>query len=439
MYKVGIVGPERSVERIIYYAEKIQNDLTFIGYSYHTASETVEILDNHHNEVDFWLFSGNIPYTIAQQSKHYSKERMQFINISINSFYRGILELSHEIGRLAKNVSVDTLDILEQDYQTRIEELKGLLDHLFIKRFNSQTTIDEIAEHHLALWKNNEIDIVMTAYPAVQQKLKDKNIPVYWIGPMEQDIYYTLQLFREKIQTFYYKETQTTALIVQVKNFDKIKKEYAHGYGLHFRKLNLTKIVLQICEKIDGYFIDEGNGRFILFSSRGIVERNIDSIYEMISILEVEAGQPTLAGIGHATTVYYAESFADSALQQAVEKEIKGIVIMGEDGTITEYLQNSSKLTYASRIENMEVIEKLQDTSISPKMFSKIEAKLTELKLNSFSAKTLAKEMDMSDRNAQRILSELLSVGLVSYCGTENRSTRGRSAKLYELSKEIYD
>lgn len=435
MFKVGVVGPERSVERIMDYVKQIKSDLTFIELPYNVAHETIDILENYHQEVDFWLFSGNIPYTIAQQSKYFSSERMQYIHITVNSFYRAILELSHEIGKLAKNVSIDTLNILEEGYLVGINELNDFLDHLYIKRFNPKTSIDEIIEHHLALWKQKKIDIVVTAYPTVEQILKEKGIPVYWIGPMQQDIFHTLELFKEKVRTFYYKETQTTALIIQVKNFDSIKSANAQGYNIHFLQLNLMKIVLQICEKIDGYFIDEGNGRFVLFSSRGIVERNINKIYEMINRLEVEAEQPAIVGIGHATTVYYAESFANKALQHVLEKDSKGIIIMGDDGTITEYSQSSPQITYTSRVQNMEIIEKLENTSISPKMFSKIEAKLNELMVESFSAKTLAKELDMSDRNAQRILSELLSAGLVEYCGTENSNTRGRSAKLYKLSE----
>src|SRR5690606_1032041 len=160
----------------------------------------------------------------------------------------------------------------------------------------------------------------------------------------------------------------------------------------------------------------------------------INTIYEMFHRLEVEADRQVLVGIGHATTVYYAEKYANQALQQAEEQNIKGIIIMREDGSITEFQQDSPKITYSSRTENMEVVEKLQKTSISPKMFSKIEAVIQHLKLENFSAKTLAKELEMTDRNAQRILSELLSVGLVEYCGIEKRNTRGRSAKLYKLS-----
>lgn len=434
MYKVGVVGPKRSIERIVFYGKQLKTDLTFVEFPYHVAIETIDILEKHHQEVDFWLFSGNIPYTIAKQSKYYSMERMQYIHLTVNSFYRGMLELSHSIGKLAKRASIDTLNILEQDFQKEIDQLKNFLDDLYIKHFEPNTSIDEIIAYHIELWEEDKIDIVITAYPTVEQALKNKGIPVYWVGPLPQDIYHTLQLFSEKIRTFYYKETQTTALIVHVKNFESIKRANATGYNIHFLQLDLMKLVLQICEKIDGYFINEGNGRFIIFSSRGIVERNLNAIYEMIHLLEIETEQPVAVGIGNATTVYYAENAANMALQHILDKDAKGIVIMSEDGTITEHNESSPEITYTSRSQNMEIIQKLEQTTISPKMYSKIEAKLNELKMGTFNAKTLAKELHMTDRNAQRIISELYSAGLVEYCGVENRTTRGRSAKIYKLT-----
>lgn len=433
MYKVGVVGPKRSVDKIIQYIQHLEQDIQFIGFPYNTANETIDILENNHHGADFWLFSGNIPYVIAKQSRHFSTERMQFIHISINSFYRGILELSHQLGKFAKRVSIDTLDLLEPDYQDKIEELKGLLDELYIKRFHPETSITEIIDYHLELWERNQIDIVITAYPVVEEALNKRGIPVYGVGPMEQDIYYTFQLLSEKIRTFYYKETQTTALTIQFKNFNAIKNRYENGYGIHFLRLKVLKIILQICEIIDGYFVEEQNARFLLFSSRGIVEQNINTIYELIHRLEVEAEELAYVGIGHATTVYYAERFASKALEQALEQDFKGIIIMGEDGTVTEYQHNSSQLTYTSRIENMEIVKKLESASISPKMFSKLEAKMNELKLESFSSKIIAKELEMTERNAQRILSELLAAGLIEYCGSEKRNTRGRSIKLYKF------
>jgi len=435
MYKVGVVGPMRSVERILLYAKELESNLSFVGYSYDIVNETMDIMERHHQEVDFWLFSGYIPYKIAQQSKYFSKDRMEYIYTTVNSFYRGVVETSYEIGKLAKDVSIDILHIPENNYAEEMADLDKLLNNVYIKEFTSTTAIGEIIDYHLALWNEQKIDMVITVYPTVEEKLKEKGIPVYWTGPLKLDISHTLQLFSEKIRTFYYKETQTTALVVQVKDFFQIKMANNNGYGIHFLLLDMKKIILQLCEKVDGYLIDESNGRFVLFSSRGIVERNINAIFEMIGRLSAETDQPCFVGIGHASTVYYAENYAHQALQHLTLKNAKGIVVMQEDGEITELIEGSSQVTYTTRVQDKELIEKLKQTSISVKIFAKIEAVINDMKLEPFSAKIIAKELNMTERNAQRILSELVKVKLVELCGEENRHSRGRPSKLYKLSK----
>lgn len=435
MYTVGIVGPARSVERILHHAREFESNLSFVGYSYNIVNETTDILEKHHSKVDFWLFSGYIPYKIAQQSKHFSKDRMEYIFITGDMFYRGVLEISHEIGKLAKNVSIDVLHVPEETFFDEIIDLDKILDHVYIKRFTANTSLSEIIEHHIALWREQKIDSVITVYPTVEEKLKEIGIPVCLVGPHAQAIYHTLQLFSEKIQTFYYKETQTTALVVQINNFDFIKMANQNGYGIHFLQLNMKKIVLQICEKIDGYLIEERNGRFVIFSSRGIVERNINAIFEMMDRLSAETEQHVVVGIGHASTVYYAENYAHQAMQHLREKGSQGIVVMQEDGEMTEIVQGSLQISYTSRIQDKELIEQLQETSISGKMFAKIEAIMNELKVEAFSSKMLAKELNMTERNAQRIISELAKVELIEFCGEENRNLRGRPAKLYKLRK----
>lgn len=433
MYKVGIVGPRRSVERILHYTREFESNLSFVGYYYNIVNETTDILEKHHGEVDFWLFSGYIPYTIAQQSKHFSKDRMEFIFITGDTFYRGLLEKSYEIGKLVKYVSIDLLDVQEEKYLKVYEDLEKLLDHIYIKRFTATTSIDEIIDYHIELWIEKKIDVVITAYPSVEERLKEMGIPVYWTGPLEQDIFHTLQIFIERIQTFYYKDTQTTALVVQIKNFDEIKSVNKSGYNIHYLQLNMKRIILQICEKIDGYLIEESNGRYVLFSSRGIVERNITTIFEMIDRLSVEANQPVVVGIGHASTVYYAENYAHQALQLLIARDTNGIIVMQEDGTMKEFNETLSQIKYKSRVQDIKMIEILQQTSISVRMFAKIEAVLNELKIDAFSAKILAKELSMTERNAQRIISELVKVELLEFCGEENRNTRGRPTKLYKL------
>lgn len=434
MYKIGVVGPDRSVEKILLYAKEYDYNMSFIAFSYTNAYETLEILREHHTEIDFWLFSGYIPYTIAQESEYFSKERMEYIFITDHALYRGLLEKCYEIGKLANSVSIDILNDLKEYYSKINNRLTSFLDHVYIKQFSTTTSIDEIVDYHKNLWNEGKIDVVITVYPTVEERLNELGIPVYWTGPLKQDIFHTLQVFFERIQTFYYKDTQTTALVVQVRNFNQIELAHKGGYKLHYLQLGMKHIILQLCEVIDGYLIEEGNGGYIIFSSRGIIEKSVNPIFELIDRLSVEVDQPVIVGIGSATTVYYAENYARQALQHLIEKDTNGIVVMEENGTIKEFGQELFQIEYTSRVQDIKVIETLQQTSVSTKMFAKIEATLNWLKIDTFSAKILAKELNMTDRNAQRIISELAKTGLVEHCGEESRNTRGRPAKLYKLS-----
>lgn len=50
-----------------------------------------------------------------------------------------------------------------------------------------------------------------------------------------------------------------------------------------------------------------------------------------------------------------------------------------------------------------------------------------------FTTKDLATQLQMSERNAQRIVADLCNVDLARICGEELQHTRGRPIKMYQL------
>lgn len=95
MYKIGVVGPIQSVERIIALAREIEQDMEFIPYIYEVATETKHLVETHNQAVDFWLFSGYIPYKLASQT-NVSKDKLTHIIFSEAAIYRGFLEQSYQ-------------------------------------------------------------------------------------------------------------------------------------------------------------------------------------------------------------------------------------------------------------------------------------------------------------------------------------------------------
>lgn len=113
MYKIGVVGPVKSVERIIALAREIEQDMEFIPYVYEVATETKHLVEKHNQDVDFWLFSGYIPYKLARQT-NVTQEKLAHIIFSEAAIYRGFLEQSYQQKSLLKMlVSISSHPLLK--------------------------------------------------------------------------------------------------------------------------------------------------------------------------------------------------------------------------------------------------------------------------------------------------------------------------------------
>lgn len=431
MYRIGVVGPQISVDLIIKHAKEIKTEMQFYPYSYAIMSETVGIIEAHDQEVDFWLFSGQLPHKIALQSK-VNAEKMEYIYTFGEAVFQGILEKSYKLGHLPKGVSFDMVRFYK-DYYEGIKSIKNVIPNMHILEYEVDANIDQLFQFHYDLYRSGEIEVAVTTYPSVQKRLEEANVPAYWMGPQKADIYHSIQILNEKVKTRYYKGAQATAIILQVNNYQQVKAKNRTGYKVNFLELDLQRLLLELCEEVDGYLLENGVGRYTIFSTRGVTEKKLPIIVDVLKRVERELECTLAVGLGSAATVYQAEGFAQQALQHSEESKTTNIVLMNDDGEIIEYLKNSNVLNYSSRSEDPEILKKLAETSVSIKLFSKLESLVSEMKDQMFITKDLAYELKMSDRNAQRIVAELLKMNLIEVCGEENRNNRGRPTKIYRM------
>ena len=432
MYKIGVVGPVKSVEKIIELANEIEQDMKFIPYIYSIATETKNIVETHDQEVDFWLFSGYIPFKVATQTS-VSLEKLTHIFFSEAAIYRGFLEQSYKMKKLIESVSIDFISSPSQMASEGMAEIENNVRKMYVKEFDVVIDPKELFDFHYELWQEGKIDFAITCYPSVDEELKKMGVPSYWVSPTKTEIYHTVQLFTEKIKTSYYKETQIGAVMLEIKEFDSLKERMKQGYRIQYLELRMKENLLQLCEQIDGSLIEEGNGRYTIFSTRGAIEGEIQFIKKKMYQLSIEMEAEVTAGIGFAKTVFNAELNAHRALRQTKENESINIVMIQDDGTIIESVGNNEELSYSYRAEDPDILEKLKQGSISIKTYTKIQALVQKMRWNHFTTKDLASQLQMSERNAQRIMADLCSVGLAEICGEELQHTRGRPIKMYQL------
>ncbi|UHA71757.1 hypothetical protein [Paenibacillus sp. 481] len=432
MYRIGVVGPSLSVNRILKLANEMEQEMEFIPYSYTEAKEVAHIVSAHDHQVDFWLFSGYIPYRIAANTLP-SDENLVYIFSTESAIYKGFMELVYVEGKLLDRVSIDMILSTNVAEGEGLQQLQSTVKELHLKTFDVDIDPEELTQFHLELWKQQRTEAALTCYPTVHEALQEAGVPSYWMSPTRVEIFQTIRIFFEKIKTSYYKDTQIGVEMIEIKEFDSIKERMKNPYQIQYLELRMKETLIQLCEKLDGSLIEEGNGRYTIFSSRGAIEREIHTLQEKVQHLSLEADTTVAVGIGFGQTVFSAEVNAQRALRQSKEKVEQGIVIFQDDGTIVESAGQEEELTYSYRTDDKDFLEKLKSGNISVKTFKKIDALIQKMSWNHFTAKDLAAHLQMSERNAQRIMADLCEVDLAECVGEESHYTRGRPTKMYRL------
>lgn len=430
MYQIGVVGPKTSVDRILGLAAEFEPIMRFIPLPYHEFQETRRIVQENDDQVDMWLFSGKLPYLIAEDVLH-TDENLVHIQHTESSLYRCFLLMAYHQGKFIERVSIDEL------YESQLEVALGQLDFaakdLYVKTYDIDTNPDDLLDFHLQLWREGKTDAAITCFEGVYLQLKEAGVPAYWFTPSELEINQALRILAERVRAFYFKDTQIAVEIIEIDEFDKIAEKARNPYRLQYLELRLKEALIRLCETIDGSLMERGNGRYVIFSSRGAIERRLDMLKNTIEQLALETESTVEVGIGFGETVFSAEVNAISAIQYSKEKAESGIVIVQEDGTVIESAGKDEELSYSVRMDDPEFLERLKKANVGIRTYNKIAAFVRKMGWATFSTKELATQLHLDERNVRRIITSLAEVGLAVCVGEKATSSRGRPGKIYRL------
>lgn len=204
----------------------------------------------------------------------------------------------------------------------------------------------------------------------------------------------------------------------------------AQSLQKEYLSLGIKKASLQCCEQLEGMLIEREPNRWIIVSTRGIVTHYREEIEEVIREIQTETGCRTHVGIGYANTATLAEHCAQLALQE-IKKEGTSILMVRDDMLEQEKQKTDSNIQYT--VNDAELVRRLENTTISSKIFYRIQTIAHYLNWDVFSTKDISAELNMTERNAQRIVSELVKVELIEQVGEEKKPGRGRSTKIYKF------
>lgn len=208
-----------------------------------------------------------------------------------SGFYKSFLEMIYEQGKIIEHLSIDTMSS-NNISEEALSQLNIKTKKIYTKVFETEVDTDELVHFHLNLWNTGKTEGAFSCFPSVCEALREYGIPAYRMSMSKMEVRQTLRILSEKVKTSYFKDTQIGVEIIEVEYFDKVAEEMKTPYHLQYLELRLKEMLIQLGEKINGSFSDKGNGRYMIFSSRGAIEREIITLEDTIKNWRLKLIQP---------------------------------------------------------------------------------------------------------------------------------------------------
>lgn len=425
--RAGIVGPQDSVNLMCDIAKEFDNFIS-VPFVYQRVEDTVKIVQKNRHTVDFWVFSGMTPYTVASQA--FSEPFFFYPQLNGSSLTQVLVEIAYKDRRNLERVSIDSLNkrILHETYQ----DLCISDEEIYLYEYPGYVPIDEIVTFHHDLFKDNKVDTCVTCLRSVYERLQSQGIPVYRITPTRANIRHTFKTAYQLWETQHFKQSQIAVILIQTGNMVNATDHPTLSYDLHRLNLELQSPILAYAESISGSFVSLGTGKFCIFSTRGSLQQGQHSV-SLLEKLSLITDLPSNIGIGYGETSLTAEENARLALHHAQNYGHFCAFLVNDNEAIEGPLQEKLSISYDYSIDNKEISEKLKQAGVTITTYNKLLSVQKAQSNHAITTADVAKWLKMTPRNASRILAGLAEQGLAEIIGEEAPVSRGRPRKLYRI------
>lgn len=428
--RVGILGPRDSTQVISEVANEFSEHLTKALFTYKSLEDVEKIVIEARDNIDVWLFSGQVPFSIAK--KHLANKNGFFPRLNGSSLTKVLLDIAYKDKKKLQYLSFDTIP--EKEVLETFTELGLNKNGLQLYPYMGYKPTEELLNYHLHLYNNGVVESCVTGVHSVYEKLIEMNVPAYRISATKIAIKNTISIALQRSETLHFKSSQISVLILQIHDIDQLISNNKTPFDAYRLNLRLQELIIEFTEKISGSFIQQGNDKFIIFSTRGSLEihhnEEISILLEKVTIISHLTAN---IGIGYGKTVFGAEQNAHIALNYSKNKGNNIPILADENGILEGPLQSHDSLSFSYRSGNMDVIEKLNDAGVNLATYNKIISIQNKVGKGPVNSNDLANWLGMTQRNARRILSDLEKHNLARVVGSETPTTKGRPRKIYQV------
>ena len=437
--KLGVVGPENSVELIKTVIEKDWIPVELVPLQYNAYTEALELVEKHQPDVDAIFFSGPLPFQYVSRYVHplvpweyipnnmlsvaYALIKAAFVEkadiskISTDSFTRQMfLEAYREIGLNADSVTI-----------------RSASDRVFTDDY-----IDYLVEHHRNCYKSGLTHCCVTGICEVEQRLKREGIPTAMAQISHESIALYINKLRltysEHIQSINEPNRQITVILLDISYVEEHTIFSQSTVALLQRKNKIAEMIYTFAQALGAAIVQDNEGRFLIFSSGERFEIDSDR-YRRIRILDqlsqLDLIDHVSVGIGVGESNQSAKFNAESALRNAHRAKINCAFMVREKtiyGPITPFSHRRTQSYSQQRL-----VEISTQSGVSLRSLEQIETVVRQYGMEYATPAQLSKISGINPRNMNRILNKLEDAGYVSVVGKESRVSLGRPGRIIKI------
>ncbi len=428
--RLGVIGADDSLA-IIESAVQEFPEIECLPIVYWREEDIPDLLLPHLDEVDMWLFSGQVPHAMASQTGKIQVPTAYVPHIGA-SLYRTLLHLSHQLGIRVDEVSFDTFTAEELGHF--LQEAGIAEGFRWLKHYEGAILASELADFHEKLWQEGKTKAAVTCLRTAELELLRRGVPVHRVVPTKAGVLSVIHMLLRTHEMLHFKDTQIAVQMMEIDPFRELAGGNFSTDEWQNAEIKTMEKLLRYAKYLQGSLKTAGPGRYVIFTTRGKVQE-VTSDYATIPDLEELFGiRPDLVtcGIGIGKTAYEAEIHGGTALLHAKERGAGNWMVFLDDKSVLGPLGREEQIAYRYDSEKLQELSQL--TSLSVMTLSKLESILKKRGKQEINAHELASHMQILPRSARRILIELESKGIAQVVGEESPNPRGRPRKVYRIS-----
>lgn len=429
---ISIITGKHMFDFINTWTSNIQREYQISVYSYDNFNEIPDLYSRLEDTSDGFLISGIVAKNaITQKIPHPTKPILTF-EASLQDLFRLLLKQFIANRNLDPHrVIMDFLLPIRQDpsclaiingeHLTDMgEEIEGNASEKSFEELCSY--VDDIASQIISLWKEGRFDLVICNYISIMPTLIQEEIPCIYAYPKEDSFLENMDHLAMQIQLNNMRKHLAVVIsIVLSENQDDRDLFSLRKCISDYKKDFLTDFIInKEKNQLDIYTSLE--------TARYITENFTHCT--LSEYIEEKLHQPTSIGYGIGQNLLQAKIHAESALKEATRTE--NSFAIDENEMLCGPLKKGQAFS-VTNIVTPKIDMLAKKAQLSPLTIQKILSIMKQKNSCEITSQELASRLNVTVRNANRILSNLEKNQLAVVAYHKSLNTKGRPQKVYQL------